>query len=130
MSRTRRVSKCCSLVEYVNSANYRNSFADHMSERRRLWHEVDILNLPTSPCCYVIYFDGKLGYIGSTDNLRARLAKHIYLKPDWRLLNIKIKAKFPRRFGEWAMTEIRLIRRLKPNLNKNGKITRGRAICM
>lgn len=93
----RRIALSCSFNEYLNSTTYRKMFADYCKERRRLWHQIDLNNLPVSPCCYVLYFNGRLGYIGSTDNLRARLSKHLYFNPQWKSEGLSVKAKYPRR---------------------------------
>lgn len=87
--------------------------------RLRLWWAVDLLNIPTSPCCYTVFLEGRLIYIGSTQNLYTRFSKHFVLHPEWRG-TVTIKARFPKRYGEWIMTERRLIRRLQPELNKAG----------
>lgn len=93
--------------------------------RMALWETIESIdNLPQTPCCYVIYLNGVMSYIGSTENLKARIAKHIFNHPEWRGSAMVLKVKTPRRFGQWAMDELRLIRKLKPPLNRNGKETR------
>ena len=81
---------------------------------------------PAAPACYVVYIDGRLGYIGQTNNLRRRMAGHgidisrysdSYRTPWGTARQIHIKANFGVRFGDWAMRELRLIRRLRPHLN-------------
>lgn len=73
--------------------------------------------LPECPCCYAIYISGKLVYVGSTTNLKARIRAHncssfwFYSAHSSR---IKIKARMPEKYGDWLMSEARLIRRLKP----------------
>jgi hypothetical protein len=89
-------------------------------------------NLPTVACCYVIYFDGELRYIGSTGNLRNRFCGHAFrysygksfITPwgEFDLpINITIKLRPSRRYGDWLMVEARLIRRLQPVFNSKLK---------
>lgn len=82
-------------------------------------------DLPHGGGCYAIYIDGALAYIGQSSNLRARLATH-KLQPSYGpdfdtpwgyAKTLIIKVKLYRRYGEWAMTELRLIKRLQPPLN-------------
>lgn len=96
------------------------------------WREFDPLahvDLPLNmPAVYAIYIDGELVYIGQTANLRGRFQTH-HLRPGyarniitpWGDLpgsaKITAKAKPSRRYGDWAMIELRLIRRLRPRLN-------------
>lgn len=91
----------------------------------RRWHVLKIdCHLPNAPCCYALYVFGELIYIGSTDNIRKRMSGHRSDHSEWFGFPVVLKVRFPKRFGEWAMTEIRLIRRLKPRLNKLGVNTR------
>lgn len=90
------------------------------------------LKLPVVACCYAIYFDGQLFYIGSTNNLRNRFSGHAirwgYAKnlitpwgefPDDIFIHIKYKPS--KKYGDWLMLEARLIRRLQPDFNKKLK---------
>lgn len=88
---------------------------------------------PDSPACYAIYLDGVLSYIGQTASLRKRLAGHKidlcryseHINSTWGQFDkITIKAHFGVKFGDWAMRELRLIRRLQPPLNCVGSIKR------
>lgn len=88
---------------------------------------------PLQPCCYAIYFDGVLGYVGQTSNLRKRLYAHKIgmarysegVMSVWGGFdNITIKAHFGRRYGDWAMREVRLIKRLQPRFNCVGSTKR------
>lgn len=82
--------------------------------------------IPGLPACYVVYLDGVLSYVGQTHNLRERLKghrlRHGYAKnfhtPWGSPLKLVIKARFPDRHGDWAMRELRLLKRLKPGANK------------
>ena len=84
--------------------------------------------LPIVSCCYCIYFDNKLVYIGSTNNLRNRFSGHAFrygyanniytpygIFPD--STEIKIKYKSIKKYGYWLMLEAQLIRKLQPIFN-------------
>lgn len=84
--------------------------------------------LPIVACCYAIYFDDVLKYVGSTNNLRNRFSGHgfrysygkSFITPWAEMdlpLSMVIKFKPSRRYGDWMMTEARLIRRLQPVFN-------------
>ncbi len=74
------------------------------------------------PGVYAIYADGKLAYIGKSVNVRKRLCEHGIRGNKGRCLfgtfEIGLKVKYSKRYGDWAMWELRLLRRLKPSLNK------------
>ncbi len=80
---------------------------------------------PPRPGCYAIYLDGRLVYVGSTQSLRDRLTTYRiregygggYLTPWGQFDSVRIKVRRSVRFGDWAMYELRMIRRLKPPLN-------------
>ena len=88
-------------------------------------HELASFLTWDKPCCYVIYGDGKLLYIGQTNSFRHRCAQHKfsnesdhYMTP-WGPYNwIYAKAFFPSRYGYEAMMEKRFIKRLRPPFNK------------
>ena len=69
-------------------------------------------HIPRRPGVYAIYRYGKLVYIGSSSNLRARLGSHEKLKK-----GDAVKIKLTRKLGDWLMIEYRLIARLQPELN-------------
>lgn len=100
------------------------------------WQQFDILDygpngrlsIPARPGVYVIYFDGRPVYVGQSANLRARVSghriRHGYGKTihtPWEELPhtaaVTVKVKCSRRIGDWAMWEIRLIARLRPEFN-------------
>lgn len=102
----------------------------------RKWISIDFLEakekLPTIPCCYVLYFNGAMKYIGSTNNLRNRFSGHSIRYGYWNEIitpwgdfdipvTITMKYKESRRYGDWLMTEARLIRRLQPQFNSKLK---------
>lgn len=84
--------------------------------------------LPRSPGVYAIYLDGRLAYIGQSVDLRNRLSEHRIrqgydhnVHTDWGTFKtMQIKISFSRRYGDWAMRELRLIRRLRPWANRRG----------
>lgn len=88
--------------------------------------------LPNCAACYVMRMEGWSGncylYVGSTERLNDRFRAHRivpsygndYLTPWGSCRNISFKYKASVRYGDWAMIELRLIRRLKPTLNARG----------
>lgn len=85
---------------------------------------------PAIPRCagvYVVFIDGQVKYVGSSWNLCERFTYYRIFRdgdawqtPWGRSANFNIKIKKTRRVGDWLMDEYRLIRRLKPVLNKVG----------
>lgn len=82
------------------------------------------------PATYVIYSDKGLIYIGQASNAKLRLGSykirpasysngvfHSIKDPEVYSKHILVKVFYSRRMGDWAMREIRLIKRLKPLLN-------------
>lgn len=108
-----------------------------------LWKSINLLEnrrgLPILACCYVIYFNGRLKYIGSTNNLRNRFSGHAIrygygrnLHTPWGEfdddVSIVIKYKESIKYGYWLMQEARLIRRIQPEFNsklKGRKVANG-----
>jgi hypothetical protein len=103
----------------------------------RNWYKFDLVGdtLPKLPCCYVLYLDDELVYIGSTVNLYKRFfdpAHRIIAKPyvyegqlyyqfitKWGTFdNAYLKIRFSDFIGDWAQKEIYLIDRIKPMYNK------------
>lgn len=91
--------------------------------------------LPSKPCVYAVYFDDVLVYVGQSNSLSNRFSGHAFrfgygknIHTPWEDLpqktRIDIKAKFSERLGDWAMWEIRLIRKLKPIYNTHHKQNR------
>lgn len=91
------------------------------------WYACDLVwgDVPSIPCCYVfLNRAGKAIYVGSTHNLNLRLAQHR------RVIQLSaaayiVKYRPSKKFGDWLMLEARLIRRLRPILNK--QVIGGRA---
>ena len=86
------------------------------------------VEVPRVPACYVVYLEGVLTYVGQTVNLNHRLQEHIecarysqmLLTPWGDCINVLVKYRPSRRFGDWAMHELRLIKRLQPIGNIRG----------
>ena len=91
--------------------------------------------LPNKPCVYGVYFNDDLVYIGQSTSLSNRFSGHAFrwgyaknIHTPWQVISsdvrIDIKAKFSERLGDWAMWEIRLIRRIKPLFNTHHRNAR------
>ena len=72
--------------------------------------------LPPLACCYCVYLDAELLYVGQTGNLRERFVYHAATKKFPQ--GFYLKVRFGDRYGDWAMRELRLIRRLQPPMNR------------
>lgn len=95
------------------------------------WFAFDPVHLPQFPACgavYVVFFDGLPVYVGQSSNLRRRFFRHQirygygkFTMTPWGhipdTVKITAKAKFSVRYGDWAMWELRLIKRLRPRFN-------------
>jgi hypothetical protein len=96
----------------------------------RLDFENTSLRIPALPACYAVYMDGRLAYIGQSNSLRSRLAGHNlrhgyannFHTPWGSCRTLLVKARFSEKYGDWAMRELRLIKRLKPahNIQQGG----------
>lgn len=80
-------------------------------------------------CCYAFYFDGKLGYVGQTISLKRRLRSYrirysgsVIVTPWGKFSRVILKVRPSVKFGDWAMVELRLIKRLQPPYNCSGSI--------
>ena len=71
--------------------------------------------LPNLPCCYCVFVFFVLLYIGQTVNLSARFARHRVEKTFTDSAIAKVR--FGEKYGDWAMREMRLIRKLQPPMN-------------
>lgn len=92
--------------------------------------------VPAAAGVYVIFIDGVAVYVGQSANIRGRLQQHRFnwgydgeIKTPWASYESDRKltgrAKISRRFGDWAMWELRLIRRLRPAFNGTFTSPRG-----
>jgi len=106
------------------------------------WKEFELFPIknifPNKPCVYAVFFDRRLVYIGQSNSLSNRFSGHAFrfgygknIHTPWEDLpdttKINIKAKFSEKLGDWAMWEIRLIRRLKPIYNTHHRNKRKEA---
>ena len=81
----------------------------------------------SAPGCYVVYLDGKVAYVGQTADIsrrfltghRFRLSRYSsWINTPWgRHVGVTIKVSYSVKYGDWAMRELRLIRRLQPPQN-------------
>ncbi len=72
--------------------------------------------LPTVPAVYVIHDWNRAIYVGSTKNLRSRALNHIASFGDATGLTFSFSVTT--RAGDWLTREYRIIRRLRPAMNK------------
>lgn len=97
-------------------------------ERGRWYSCESMVGLPSLPGVYVVILDGRAIYVGQSENIRLRfISQHRVkrtgniVKTPWGELPVKdtlrIKFKISRRMGDWAMWEVRLIKRLRPEFN-------------
>lgn len=118
-------SEGCSPSQFRKYREEQRISAKNLGLRDKLWFDIDPNHVPEWPCCYVIYHGFFVVYVGQTENLRQRLKGHV---TKGRFVNgfgdYQIKAKLDRRFGAWLMTEIRLIKRLQPSMNRRGVASR------
>lgn len=91
----------------------------------------EVMDLPAVPAVYVFYLGARPVYVGQTRNLKSRMASYGFRymwvndarRTQWGTFSAKddgeftCKARLSRKHGDWAMWEIRLIRRLKPQFN-------------
>lgn len=83
-------------------------------------------DLPAVPAVYALVLDGRVMYVGQSTNLfrrfnayRMRLAYSDGTLTPWGQVPGELVLKYSpsRRYGDWAMRELRLIRRLRPAWN-------------
>lgn len=99
------------------------------------FHTFDFRHIEPRGGVYVVYCGGKLLYIGQSANVNKRILSYRFRAPwseniftPWgQFKSVVIKVSYGKRYGDWAMRELRLIRRLKPIENCVGSI-RKRAI--
>lgn len=108
-----------SFQDHIRFLKHRRTMCAMRKRRLHRWDHFTITHgIPSIPCCYVIYLDGVLSYVGSTINLRQRIRHHAQKRKAWQGKHWLIKAKRSIQFGDWLMAEIRLIKRLNPPFNK------------
>lgn len=95
-------------------------------------YQFPLRNLPTCAGVYVVFFDGIAVYVGQSRNVANRFYDHSlrygYAKnihTPWCDLpsttRVTVKVKRSRRYGDWAMDELRLIARIQPIYNSQHK---------
>lgn len=112
----------CSLLTFMAYRRSQSEYAAYKGERDRLWYTYERFDIiPRWPCCYAVYLDGELVYIGQTENIFSRIRGHRWTRRNWFQSGKKvvIKVKLSRKYGQWAMDEVRLIRKLRPPDNIN-----------
>ncbi len=81
--------------------------------------------IQNTPGVYVIYGDDQILYIGQSSDVGKRILNHRirysysnYILTPWgKHLSIKIKVSYSKRYGDWAMRELRLIKKIQPPHN-------------
>lgn len=86
------------------------------------WYPVSIVHgpIPSVPGCYAFLIDGKVVYVGSSNNLALRMRAHRNCGK-FPIESIELRIRPSKKYGDWAMIELRLIRRLKPVFNSKHK---------
>jgi excinuclease UvrABC nuclease subunit len=92
------------------------------------WRTEAWCEIPAEAGVYVIYVNGHLLYIGSSCNLKKRLNTRrinfatggpYEIKTPWGWADsVKVKYSKSKKFGDWLMREVRLIRRIRPEDNR------------
>lgn len=87
--------------------------------------------LPAIPAVYAVRVQGRVVYVGQTINLFRRFNAY-QMRPAWgegtltpwghAKGEVVVKFSPSRRYGDWAMRELRLIRRLRPIWNCVGSV--------
>lgn len=88
--------------------------------------------IESGPGCYVFYLDGQLTYIGQSADVKKRIASYrlrygynnCVLTPWGDAFTVHVKIRYSLRYGDWAMRELRLIKRLQPFGNCVGSVRR------
>jgi excinuclease UvrABC nuclease subunit len=92
--------------------------------------------LPAVPAVYAVTLNGRVVYVGQSTNLfkrfnayRMRMAYGEGTLTPWGQVVgiVAMKYSRSRRFGDWAMRELRLIRRLRPEWNCVGSTAKRRS---
>ena len=92
--------------------------------------------LPREAGVYAIYLDGVLSYVGESINIQERFWMHnirwgyaCNIISPWGRdhKSVFVKVSVSARYGDWAMRELRLIRRLLPPFNRRGTAAMRRA---
>ena len=84
-------------------------------------------SVPEIAAAYVLCDSVTVYYVGQTASLKGRLSQHgfivgqggVFTKRWGFLRGCQVKFRPSRTYGDWAMIELRLIRRLKPKYNES-----------
>jgi excinuclease UvrABC nuclease subunit len=88
------------------------------------WKEYGADRLPVEAGVYAVFRStGRLAYVGQSKDIRERFRQHRSMPP-WGIYASGLRVRvFPvKAGGERKIREARLIRRLRPDCNRNGKI--------
>jgi excinuclease UvrABC nuclease subunit len=96
-----------------------------MSRWIKFWWDDVNLNVTHDPGVYVIYLDGVISYVGQSSDISKRLKTHIQIAhyssmcvtPWGRYRDVFVKVSYSKKYGDWAMRELRLIKKLQPQYN-------------
>jgi excinuclease UvrABC nuclease subunit len=86
----------------------------------------DLTHIPKVAGCYAVYCNKKLIYVGQSTNVNKRIASYEFnytrysdsIHTPWGICkSLMIKIRKSVKYGDWAMIELRLIKRLKPRFN-------------
>lgn len=105
-----------------------------MSKWKTWKYDSLISYLPEVPACYAVYLNGQLAYIGQTGNLYKRFASYkirfswgaSIITPWGNHETVEVKFRPSIKYGDWAMIELRLIKRLQPPQNCAGSTKKRR----
>lgn len=103
-------------------------------QRKSRWASVDPdmhpERIPPTGGVYAVFAGRKLLYVGETENLHKRIVwGHCirctgysgWITTPWgEFQHVSVRFRVSRKYGEWAMAERRLIRRLQPQFNRRG----------
>jgi excinuclease UvrABC nuclease subunit len=94
-------------------------------------YRIGIDEIPKGPGCYAVYADSRMIYVGQSSDVRKRFSNHKidlcryseFVQTPWGIFReITVKIRISKKFGDWAMIESRLIKRLTPSMNCLGSI--------
>lgn len=83
----------------------------------------------SEPGAYVVISLGRVLYVGESRDVAQRMKTHAInyarygttvMTPWGRYSDLVVKVRYSQRYGDWAMVELRLIRRLRPIFNVRG----------
>ena len=90
-------------------------------------HESDVIpwRVRHEPGVYAIYVEGDLSYIGQSIDIAKRLSGHVnfarysdWIETPWgRFKDVFVKVSYSKKYGDWAMRELRLIKSIRPKFN-------------